>query len=149
MERGVTVEQVRRANRICRERGIQTGMFLMWGYQGEALEDIEATIEHVKRSAPDIFFTTLAYPIKGTPYFEKVASDIVQLKPWGETSDREFVIRGRRSRRFYECADRLLRKEVDLSRLPEHAPASEIYPLRQEIAATRAQMLSYAHEVEA
>ena len=42
----------------------------MWGYEGEELEDIEATIAHVKTSDPDVFFTTVAYPIKGTPYYE-------------------------------------------------------------------------------
>src|SRR5215469_11996517 len=70
MERGVTVGQVQTAIALCKANGIQTGMFLMWGYEGEDLSDIEATIEHVKRSDPDVFFTTVAYPIKGTPYYE-------------------------------------------------------------------------------
>ena len=47
-------------------------MFLMWGYEGEELEDIAATVEHVKQSNPDVFFTTVSYPIKGTGYFDKV-----------------------------------------------------------------------------
>ena len=63
MERGVKVEQVQRAVELSRSRGIQSGMFLMWGYEGEELADIDATIAHVKRSNPDIFFTTIAYPI--------------------------------------------------------------------------------------
>jgi anaerobic magnesium-protoporphyrin IX monomethyl ester cyclase len=67
MERGVKVEQVQQAVAMSRERGIESGMFLMWGYEGEDLEDIEATIRHVSTSQPDIFFTTVSYPIKGTP----------------------------------------------------------------------------------
>lgn len=117
MERGVTVEQVQSAVASCKTRGIQTGMFLMWGYDGEELQDIEATIEHVKRSDPDIFFTTVAYPIKGTPYYQRVADSLVQLKPWSETSDRELTLRNRRPATFYEFADRLLRDEVQLARL--------------------------------
>jgi anaerobic magnesium-protoporphyrin IX monomethyl ester cyclase len=117
MERGVTVEQVQSAVSSCKARGIQTGMFLMWGYEGEEIQDVEATIQHVKRSDPDIFFTTIAYPIKGTPYYKSVADSLVQLKPWGETSDREIVMRGRRPTQFYELADRLLRDEVQLARL--------------------------------
>jgi anaerobic magnesium-protoporphyrin IX monomethyl ester cyclase len=117
MERGVTVEQVQSAVSSCKARGIQTGMFLMWGYEGEEIQDVEATIQHVKRSDPDIFFTTIAYPIKGTPYYKSVADSLVQLKPWGETSDREIVMRGRRPTQFYELADRLLRDEVHLARL--------------------------------
>ncbi len=117
MERGVTVEQVQSAVSSCKTRSIQTGMFLMWGYEGEEIQDVEATIQHVKRSDPDIFFTTVAYPIKGTPYYKSVADSLVQLKPWGQTSDREIVMRGRRPAQFYEFADRLLRDEVQLARL--------------------------------
>jgi anaerobic magnesium-protoporphyrin IX monomethyl ester cyclase len=117
MERGVTVEQVQTAVNLCKSRGIQTGMFLMWGYEGEELTDIEATIEHVKRTDPDIFFTTVSYPIKGTPYYARIADSLVQLKPWGLGSDRELVPRARRSPKFYENADRLLQEEVALNRL--------------------------------
>jgi anaerobic magnesium-protoporphyrin IX monomethyl ester cyclase len=112
MERGVTVEQVRRAVGLCRANGIETGMFLMWGYDGEEIGDIEATVDHVKQCRPDVFFTTVSYPIKGTPYFEKVAQRVVNIKPWANTTDREFQIRGRHSRRFYKYADELLRNEM-------------------------------------
>jgi len=75
------------------------------------------SIEHVKRSDPDIFFTTVAYPIKGTPYHGRVSNSLVQLKPWGQSSDREITLRGRHTAEFYEQADRLLREEVSLVRL--------------------------------
>jgi anaerobic magnesium-protoporphyrin IX monomethyl ester cyclase len=150
MERGVTVEQVRTAVGLCKERGIQTGMFLMWGYEGEELEDIEATIEHVKRTGPDIFFTTVSYPIKGTVYHERMASSLVQLKPWHLSSDRELVVQGRRSARFYEFADRLLREEVKLSRLrgdgKDEAAERE---LRQQVSTLRECLYSEASEVPA
>jgi anaerobic magnesium-protoporphyrin IX monomethyl ester cyclase len=112
MQRGVTVEQVQRAVELCRHSGIATGMFLMWGYEGEGIEDIEATVEHVRRCRPDTFFTTVSYPIKGTPYFEKVSSRLVTLRGWEQSTDREFRIRGRHSRRFYQHADELLRSET-------------------------------------
>ncbi|HEX3470710.1 MAG TPA: radical SAM protein [Silvibacterium sp.] len=120
MQRGVKVQAVRQAVALCRQHGIETGMFLMWGYEGEELEDIEATIDHVRASNPDIFLTTVSYPIKGTPYYSKVASRVVQIKPWGQTSDREFEIAGRRPREFYRIADELLRYEVELARLHAH-----------------------------
>src|SRR5262245_29644643 len=59
MERGVTAEQVQWATKAAQRHGIQVGMFLMWGYEGETLADIEATIEHVKKASPDVFFTTV------------------------------------------------------------------------------------------
>jgi radical SAM superfamily enzyme YgiQ (UPF0313 family) len=67
MQRAVTVEQVEWATKAAQRHGIQVGMFLMWGYDGEELEDIEATVEQVKKWNPDVFLTTVAYPIKNTP----------------------------------------------------------------------------------
>jgi radical SAM superfamily enzyme YgiQ (UPF0313 family) len=116
MERGVTVGQVRTAVAMAKARGIKTGMFLMWGYEGEDLDDIEATVEHVKRTDPDVFFTTVSYPIKGTPYFEAVASRLASPAAWAESSDRDYRIRGRHSHRYYQYADQLLRSEVELHR---------------------------------
>ena len=116
MDRGVTVEQVQSAVALCKSRGIQTGMFLMWGYIGEELEDIEATVAHVKRANPDVFLTTVSYPIKGTPYFNEVAPKVMSPRAWAEGSDRDYTIMGRHSRRFYKFADQLLRSEVELAR---------------------------------
>ncbi len=151
MERGVTVEQVRNGVALCRAAGIQTGMFLMWGYEGEDLSDIEATVEHVKETDPDIFFTTVAYPIKGTPYFSEVAERVEPLKQWKDTSDREFRIRNRHSRQFYRFADKLLRSEVELKRL-HHKPdvdAAAVVALRSVVAEARAGLEATYSEVEA
>jgi radical SAM superfamily enzyme YgiQ (UPF0313 family) len=151
MERGVTVEQVQQAVALCRSAGIQSGMFLMWGYEGEELTDIEATVDHVKRTDPDIFFTTVAYPIKGTPYFSEVEARVDSAKAWREGSDRDFRIRNRHSRQFYRFADKLLRSEVELSRLGVK-PDSDVVALQAlqaGIADARAGLQATATEVEA
>lgn len=137
MHRGVTVEQVQRAVRLCKENDIETGMFLMWGYDGEDLIDIEATIDHVKTCRPNVFLTTVSYPIKGTPYFDRISDRLVSIAPWSSSSDRNFQVRGRHSRRFYQHADELLRQEM--SAVPDAAA----------ISAARERMLAARLEVEA
>jgi len=150
MERGVTVAQVQSAVDLCKSRGIQTGMFLMWGYEGEELQDIEATIDHVKRADPDVFFTTVAYPIKGTPYYQRTADSLIQLKPWNQSSDRELSPRGRRSPEFYGFADRLLQNEVQLARLQRATSDGEaLQRLRQQVRALRECLYSTSSEVTA
>src|SRR5277367_4455191 len=151
MDRGVKIEQVQQAVAMSRERGIQSGMFLMWGYEGEDLEDIEATIRHVSTSQPDIFFTTVSYPIKGTPYYKKMSDRLVQLQPWGTSSDRELRIKGRHSQKFYGYADRLLREEVQLARLAGSGAANSesAASLRHSIEQARAGLLSTVSEVDA
>ena len=150
MERGVTTEQVQCGVEMCRERGIQTGMFLMWGYEGEQLSDIEATVEHVKTCDPDVYLTTLSYPIKGTPYYDEVADRLVADGAWRETSDREAKIRGRHSREYYQHADSLLKGEVALSRARKGTEANgELADLEAKIADARRGLTRTAGEVEA
>lgn len=122
MDRGVKVEEVQWAVETCKKHGIEVGMFLMWGYEGETLEDVRATVDHVKRTQPDSFLTTVSYPIKGTPYFEEV-SDRVELEgDWAESTDRDYRIRGRHPRSYYDHADRWLRTEVEAHRIRDAEP---------------------------
>jgi radical SAM superfamily enzyme YgiQ (UPF0313 family) len=123
MERGVTVEQVRRAAKLAQKHGIEVGMFLMWGYEGEQIEDIAATVEHVKESNPDIFFTTISYPIGGTLYFETVKDKVQLPLEWAEASDRDYIVTGRHGRDYYRLADVWLRSEVEASRVASTDPA--------------------------
>jgi radical SAM superfamily enzyme YgiQ (UPF0313 family) len=148
MERGVTVEQVRWATKAAQRHGIEVGMFLMWGYDGEELSDIEATIEHVKLANPDVFFTTVAYPIKSTGYYEKVAGDVVLDGDWASATDRDHKVKGRHSRAYYKHADRWLRSEVDAFRLGE-SDAGAAEAKRREALAAKEALLAAAGETEA
>jgi anaerobic magnesium-protoporphyrin IX monomethyl ester cyclase len=148
MQRGVTAEQVQWATRAAQRHGIEVGMFLMWGYDGETLEDIEATIDHVKKANPNIFFTTVAYPIKNTPYYQKVADQLVLAEDWVSATDRDFAIKGRHSRNYYRHADKWLRSEVAAFRLEADDPA-EAALKRREAEQARAALLQVAEEVEA
>jgi radical SAM superfamily enzyme YgiQ (UPF0313 family) len=137
MQRGVRVEQVYDAVERARARGIQAGMFLMWGYEGEELEDIQATVEHVRRCRPDVYLTTVTYPIKGTPYYDEVVPKLVRIGEWSQSTDRDVRIRGRHTRRYFQFADELLRSSM--------APA----PDAARIEAARAGLQAAYGEVEA
>jgi radical SAM superfamily enzyme YgiQ (UPF0313 family) len=84
----------------------------MLGYPGEERQDLEATIDHLKRAAPDVFLTTVAYPIKGTPYYDDVQDHLQPAPPWAERTDRDLVAKGRRSRRYYHFARQWMEGEV-------------------------------------
>jgi radical SAM superfamily enzyme YgiQ (UPF0313 family) len=116
MERGVTVEQVHLAVRAAKRHGIQVGLFLMWGYDGETVDDIAATVELVKRVDPDVFLTTVAYPIKNTPYFDGLGDRVVATRAWGAATDRDYHVLGRYPREVYQAADRWLKSEVESQR---------------------------------
>jgi anaerobic magnesium-protoporphyrin IX monomethyl ester cyclase len=147
MQRGVKVEQVEWATKAAQRHGIEVGMFLMWGYDGEELEDIEATVEQLKKWNPDLYLTTVAYPIKNTPFFEKVADRAVLEKDWAAATDRDFLIKGRHSRTYYGHADKWLRSEMAAFRLEQDNPA-EAAARRAEALLARQSLLATAHQVE-
>ena len=140
MERGVTVDQVLFATKAAKRHGIQVGMFLMWGYDGETVDDIAATVELVKRADPDVFLTTVAYPIKNTPYFQQLGNRVVGTRDWAESTDRDYDVRGRYPRELYRHADRWLRHEVESHRLGATGGAAA----RDEALQARAALLALA-----
>jgi anaerobic magnesium-protoporphyrin IX monomethyl ester cyclase len=111
MKRKVSVEQVQETAARLRRHGIEVGMFIMLGYDGERIEDLKATVNHLKHTAPDVFLTTVSYPIKGTPYYDQVA-DRLAPQAWAEGTDRDLVVRGRPVRTYYDFARRWMTAEV-------------------------------------
>lgn len=111
MKRKVSVDQVHAAAARLRRHGIEVGMFIMLGYDGEELRDLRATVDHLKRTAPDVFLTTVSYPIKGTPYYQQVSDRLVP-QPWRDSTDRDLVVRGRPVRAYYDFARRWMTAEV-------------------------------------
>jgi anaerobic magnesium-protoporphyrin IX monomethyl ester cyclase len=151
MQRGVTVEQVQSAIGLLKSRGIQTGMFLMWGYEGEEPADIDATVRHLRRTQPDVFLTTVAYPLAGTPYFGDVETRAVLPESWAQGSDRDIRIRGRHSRRYYAHADQLLKAEVEIEKLARagNALSAEALAVQRRIETAREGMREAFAETEA
>jgi len=117
MDRRVKVETVQRATRVLRARGIEVGFFIMVGYEGEEDRDLVATVDHIRKSAPDVVLTTTAYPIRGTEYAAEVGDRAVSSKPWAIASDRETLVRGRRTARYYEAARAWIENDAEAHRL--------------------------------
>ena len=117
MQRKTNAVRMRDMIALVKSKGIRAGTFIMLGYDGETWDDIDETARHLRMSAPDDVLTTISYPIKGTPYYAKVADRVSASGPWHEISDRLLTVKGRKSRRFYRHAQRWLAAESHLGRL--------------------------------
>jgi anaerobic magnesium-protoporphyrin IX monomethyl ester cyclase len=117
MDRRVNAEDTREKIKLTRKYGIEAGTFIMLGYPGERKEDIITTVRHLIDSNPDIFLTTVAYPIKGTPFYTEVESKILTDLPWDKRTDRDLDFKGRFSKKFYKHANRYLVNEVNYHRM--------------------------------
>ena len=116
MKRRTKADRVRDMVHLLQKYGIEVGMFIMLGYEGEDRSDLQATLDHLKEAGPDTFLTTVAYPIKGTPYYNSVADKVISRRDWDQGSDRDYTIAGRHSPRYYEFATRWMVSEVALHR---------------------------------
>lgn len=117
MQRKADVLDVQQKTHALQARGIEVGMFIMLGYEGETIADLTATVDHLKTASPDVFLTTVAYPIKGTAYYHEVEDRLTTDLPWAERTDRDLRVAGRHSARFYSFATRWMVNEVNLHKM--------------------------------
>jgi radical SAM superfamily enzyme YgiQ (UPF0313 family) len=128
MKRRTDAERVKAMVHLLQRYGISVGMFIMLGYEGEERADLQATVDFLKEAAPDSFLTTVAYPIKGTPYYAEVEDRVVAHRAWEDGSDRDLGVLGRHSPRYYSFATRWMVGEVALQRALRHGPGPRTYP---------------------
>ena len=83
----------------------------MFGYPGEEISDIYQTIDFVRREQPDIYLTTVAYPLRGTTLYDEVQDKIIYQKDWENHLQRELEIRDRFARPLYQFAIKKLASE--------------------------------------
>ena len=133
MDRRVDVKQVRRMLIAAKKMGIQTGTFIMVGYPGENIEDIEETIKHLTESDPDLYTITIAYPIKGTQLYNQTESNFINQQPWHNSTDRQIDFKRTHHKKFYEMAIRLIYNEVKLHKLK-----------KENLGQTKNMMVTYA-----
>ena len=116
MQRRTSASRVVEMVRLLQDNGIEAGLFIMLGYPGEQRKDVEATLTFLKSASPDRFLTTVAYPIKGTSYFDQLGDRIVSSGDWETGTDRDLGIRGRYPDRFYHHAGRWIHHQMRLHR---------------------------------
>ena len=126
MERRTDARRVPEVVHLLQRHGIEAGLFIMLGYDGEEMADLDATVRMLQDAAPDHFLTALAYPVKGTPYYEQARDRIVPLESWERGSDRDLMVAGRRSRRFYRFATRWMVNRVTRHGSARRGPAGRL-----------------------
>src|SRR6266699_496626 len=117
MRKGTKVEQVREAARMTQELGMQAGFFILLGYPDETTADIRMTIDFLKDTHPDVVGTSIAFPIKGTEFYERVESRIIPDENWSSRNQNKMLFEGKYPRIYYWLAARWLVKEVNLDKM--------------------------------
>src|SRR5690606_14730938 len=101
MDKGITLEQIRKATVLLREKGVKVGFFLQFGYPGENLEDIDATIRMVLELMPDDVGISVSYPLPGTKFYEKVKGQLSEKTNWRDSDDLAMMFQGTFGKEYY------------------------------------------------
>src|SRR5215470_11759436 len=140
MRKGTTVAQVRKAARITKELGMQAGFFILLGYPDETTADIRMTIDFLKETQPDVVGTSIAFPIKGTEFYERVENRIIPNDNWSSRNQNKLLFKGKYPRLYYWFAVRWLVKEVGVAKMwrQPRRPYRRIFKESIKIAVARA-----------
>lgn len=112
MDKGIRVEEIYAARENLRVNGIRACFFLQFGYPGETWEDIEATLQMLRDTAPDDVGVSVSYPLPGTKFYQIVAAEIGAKANWRDSADLAMIFRGEFSTAFYRALAEAVHAEV-------------------------------------
>lgn len=112
MDKGTRVDDMYAARRNLARHNIRVGWFLQFGYPTEAWEDIEATIRMVRETRPDDIGISVAYPLRGTKFYQVVSSQLGKKTNWSDSSDLAMMFHGAYSSDVYRVLADALHLEV-------------------------------------
>ena len=101
MEKGTRVDQIERAARLLHAAGIEVCFFLQFGYPGETRDEIEQTIDMVRRCRPHDIGISVSYPLPGTPFHARVQSQLGAKQNGVDSADLAMMYRATFTPGFY------------------------------------------------
>jgi anaerobic magnesium-protoporphyrin IX monomethyl ester cyclase len=99
------------ATSLLRDAGIDVGFFLQFGYPGETREDIDRTLAMVRQCRPDDIGVSVSYPLPGTPFYERVRSQLGEKQNWVDSDDLAMMYRATYAPGFYRTLYSLVHAE--------------------------------------
>ena len=119
MDKGTLVESARLATRTLRRHGIRTGWFLQLGYPSEEWEDILRTRDLVRDERPDEIGVSVAYPLPGTVFHQRVVAELGARRNWRDTDELAMLFQGTFDTAFYRMVRDALHADVEAGMIDE------------------------------
>ncbi len=116
MNKGITVEQIHEAAGLLKRYGIERAFFMMLGYPGEEMPDVEKSMDMLRRLKPEYVGFSVAYPLRGTVFYEEVKDLISVEQQWMESNENRPLHTNAYSAAFYQQAIHLANKRLQVSR---------------------------------
>ncbi len=114
MDKGISVTEIHTARAGLKAAGIRACCFIQFGYPGETLEDILATVELVRTILPDNIGISVSYPLPGTRFHTMVAEQLGPKTNWTDSGDLAMMFEGAYRSPFYRKLHRVLHHDLEL-----------------------------------
>ena len=113
MDKGTTVDAARVATQLLKEHGIRACWFIQLGYPSESWEDLLATRDLIRSEGPDEIGVSVAYPLPGTIFYERVRAQLGRQRNWRDTGDLAMLFQGTFDSDLYRRVRDILHEEVE------------------------------------
>jgi anaerobic magnesium-protoporphyrin IX monomethyl ester cyclase len=110
MEKGTTVNQIFEATRLLKKNNIKPSFFIQFGYPGETKEDIKKTVAMINTLLPYEIGISVSYPLPGTPFYEKVKSQLKEKTNWTDSDEMALMFRNTYHPAFYKQLHRYVHR---------------------------------------
>lgn len=101
MEKDLKVNQTYKATGLLKKYHIKVAYFLQYGYPGEEYKDIKKTLALIKKGKPDHIGISVTYPLKNTPFYNKVVDEMNDKQNWTDSGDLALMHHGKYEPEFY------------------------------------------------
>jgi anaerobic magnesium-protoporphyrin IX monomethyl ester cyclase len=116
MDKGIRCEAIGAACARLKAAGIRANLFLQFGYPGETLEDILATVGMVRETLPDEIGVSVTYPLPGTRFYDMVRQELGRKQNWHDSGDLAMMFQGTYRTPFYRRLHALVHQDLTLHR---------------------------------
>ena len=97
----------------CKAHGIKACWFIQLGYPSETWDDLLATRDLIRDERPDEIGVSVAYPLPGTVFYERVRAQLGRQRNWKDTGDLAMLFQGTFNSEFYRRVRDILHEEVE------------------------------------
>ena len=110
MDKGTTIKQIEDSTELLQQKGVRVAFFIQYGYLGEKKEDIDKTIDLIKRLKPDDIGISVSYPLPGTKFYDIVKDELDGKQNWTDSDELAMMFKGTFNQKFYKKLHRLTHK---------------------------------------
>lgn len=117
MQKDTRVEEIYAASAMLKEAGIERGFFMMLGYPPEDVSDIALTVKMLMDIVPEMVGFSVAYPLEGTPFHEKVQAQLLpHAQQWRGSNENRVMFNAAYSTQFYAATIQYIQARLRLAR---------------------------------